>query len=52
MLELFNLSERVTDDKLNLKVDDPLEIDFTRRDEVLPLERKKSFKFLANALWQ
>lgn len=52
LLELFDLNERVTDDKLNLKVDDPLEIDFTRREEVLPLERKKSLKFLANALWQ
>lgn len=52
LLELFGLSDRVSDTKLKINLDDPLKIDFTRRDEVLPLERKKAFKFLANALWK
>ena len=52
LLELFNLSDRVTDANLKINLDDPLKIDFTRCDEVLPLERKKAFKFLANALWK
>lgn len=50
LLELFGLSERETDTNLKLKVDDPLKIDFTRRDEILPLERAKAFNFLAKAL--
>ena len=50
LLELFNLSDRVTDAKLNIKIADPLKIDFARRDEVLPLERAKAFKFLSEAL--
>ena len=28
---------------------EPMEIDFTRRDEVLPCERAKAFNFLAEA---
>ena len=52
LLNLFDLSERVTDSKLNIKVAEPLKIDFTRRDEVLPLERRKALKFLSEALWQ
>lgn len=49
LLEMFGLSERATD--MNLKINvDPLKIDFTRRDEVLPRERAKSFKFLSEAL--
>ena len=52
LLELFGLSERVSDLDFKISLDDPLEIDFTRRDEVLPLERKKAFTFLTNALWK
>lgn len=50
VLELFNLQERATDTDLKIKVADPLKIDFTRRDEVLPLERAKAFNFLSAAL--
>ena len=50
LLELFGLSERATDLDLKLKVDDPLKIDFTRRDEILPVERDKAFNFLSKAL--
>ena len=49
LLELFNLNERVLDTKLKIN-DDVLKIDFTRRDEVLPFERAKAFKFLSEAL--
>lgn len=52
LLELFKLKERLTDLNLKIKVDNPLKIDFTGYDEVLPLEKKKAFRFLANALWQ
>lgn len=49
LLEIFGLSERATD--MNLKINvDPLKIDFARRDEVLPRERAKAFKFLSEAL--
>jgi len=52
LLELFGLSDRVTDMDLNIDLQDPLKIDFNRCEEVLPVERKKAFKFLSNALWQ
>ena len=52
LLELFDLSEHVADKTLRFTAEDPLKIDFTRFDEVLPLERKKAFKFLSKALWQ
>ena len=52
LLDLFGLSDRVADSNLEIKLDDPLKIDFSRLEEVLPLERKKAFKFLADALWQ
>lgn len=48
LLELFGLTERAVDIKLNIA--EPLNVDFTRRDEVLPVERDKAFKFLSNAL--
>jgi len=35
---------------LNLNVADPLMVDFSRRDEMLPRERFKAFRFLARAL--
>lgn len=44
VLKLFGLEDR-TD-----SLEDPLAIDFTRRDEVLGRERAKAFKFLATAL--
>ncbi len=50
LLELFNLSERATDTALKVRVATPLEIDFSRRDEMLPRERFKAFRFLARAL--
>lgn len=50
LLNLFGLSERATELDLRLKVDDPLKIDFTRRNKVLPVERDKAFNFLSEAL--
>lgn len=50
LLDLFNLNERTTNLKLEIDLADPLKIDFTRRDEVLPIERAKAFTFLAEAL--
>lgn len=44
LLKLFGLEDRT---KI---LADPFKIDFTRRDEVLPLERTKAFNFLAEAL--
>ncbi|MBR0260477.1 MAG: polysaccharide pyruvyl transferase family protein [Selenomonadaceae bacterium] len=52
LLELFGLSERVADTNLKFNVEDALKVDFSRREKVLPLERKKAFKFLTEALWQ
>lgn len=52
LLELFNLSDRVITEDFSTGIDAPLKIDFTRCEEVLPLERKKAFQFLANAFWQ
>lgn len=50
LLTLFGLSDRATETDLKIKVADPLAIDFSRRDEVLPRERAKAFKFLSKAL--
>ncbi len=44
LLKLFGLEDRT---QMHA---DPLKIDFARRDEVLPLERAKAFKFLSEAL--
>ena len=52
LLEIFNLADRATDADLQIKVKEPLKIDFTRCDEILPLERKESLKFLTDALWR
>ena len=51
LLKLFGLENRRTfgDEKV-FSPKDSLKIDFSRRDEVLPLERAKSFKFLAESL--
>lgn len=50
LLDIFNLSERATNLKLEIELAEPLKIDFTRRDEVLPIERAKAFTFLSEAL--
>ena len=52
LLDLFGLSDRVAEEDFKIKLEDPLKIDFTRCEEVLPLERKKAFKFLSDALWR
>ena len=50
LLKMFGLEDRtVYTDEFN-KIESPLEIDFSVRDKVLPLERMKAFKFLSNAL--
>lgn len=49
MLELFGLSDRATDIDLEIKIDNPLEVDFARRDEILPIERERAFNFLSTA---
>jgi len=41
-LKLFDLGDR-------FNPADPMEIDFTRRNEILPVERARSFKFLSEA---
>ena len=51
LLGMFNLKDRVTDNELRIKVKDPLEIDFSRCEDVLRVEQKKALKFLTNALW-
>lgn len=50
LLELFGLSDRATDTDLEVKIENPLEIDFARCNEVLPIERKRAFNFLSTAL--
>ena len=45
LLNLFGLEDRAQ------MLDEPLKIDFARRDEVLPVEREKAFKFLAKGLY-
>ena len=49
LLKLFGLEDRTASDG-NRKLDTILNVDFTRREEVLPLERTKAFKFLSEAL--
>lgn len=43
VLKLFGLPDRMT------ALDEPFKIDFARRDEVLPVERARSFQFLSEA---
>ena len=50
LLELFNLSERAININARVELEDPLKIDFTRCEEVLPTERVKAFRFLSEAL--
>lgn len=44
LLGLFDFEDRMNNP------DDPLKIDFSHRDEVLPLEKAKAFKYLSEAL--
>ncbi|MBR7025390.1 MAG: polysaccharide pyruvyl transferase family protein [Selenomonadaceae bacterium] len=52
MLALFGLEDRRPPEGKIFTAQEAMTIDFTRRDEVLPLERVKAFKFLSNALWK
>ena len=50
-LNLFKLKDRLTDSELNIKLNDPLTIDFSTYKKVLHDEQAKALKFLTNALW-
>lgn len=50
LLKLFGLESRRSVGNKHFTADEALTVDFTRRDEVLPLERDKAFKFLSEAL--
>ena len=50
-LNLFKFKDRLTDSELNIKLKDPLEIDFSTYKKVLRTEQTKALKFLTNALW-
>ena len=51
VLKIFGLEDRRTADEKSFTAEKAMKIDFTRRDEVLPLEKQKALKFLSNALW-
>ena len=50
ILKIFGLENRTVYTSDFHKIKSPLEIDFSVRDKVLPLERMKAFKFLSKAL--
>ena len=50
VLKIFGLEERRTFGEKVFSAEEALTIDFSRRDEVLPRERAKAFKFLGEAL--
>ena len=50
LLKLFGLEDRKVSTNENRKLDELLSVDFTRRDEVLPVERDKAFQFLSTVL--
>ncbi|MBQ9488152.1 MAG: polysaccharide pyruvyl transferase family protein [Selenomonadaceae bacterium] len=50
LLKMFGLENRTVYTEDFHKIKSPLEIDFSRRDEILLLERMKAFKFLSKAL--
>ena len=50
LLKTFGLKNRMARKENNFKIDSPLEIDYSTRDKILPLEREKAFNFLATAL--
>ena len=51
LLNLFKLKDRLTNAELNIKLKDPLAIDFSTYKKVLRVEQAKALKFLTNALW-
>lgn len=50
LLKLFGLEDRRTFGEKIFTADEALTIDFSRRDEVLPIERARAFNFLSTAL--
>ncbi len=50
LLKMFGLENRAVYTEDFHKIKSPLEMDFSRRDEVLTFERMKAFKFLSKAL--
>ena len=50
LLKIFGLEERRTFGEKIFTAEEALNIDYTRRDEVLPVERAKAFNFLSKAL--
>lgn len=50
LLTLFNLTERAFSENAPIGIVEPFEINYTRRDEILPVECAKAFNFLSEAL--
>lgn len=50
VLELFGLEDRRTFGEKVFTAEEAMKIDFTRRDEILPIERAKAFTFLSKSL--
>ena len=50
LLKMFNLENRMATAQNNYRMDSPLDIDFSTRDKILPIEREKAFNFLKTAL--
>lgn len=50
LLETFGLENRIAKPENDFKIDNLMEIDYGTRDKVLPIERRKAFKFLSDAL--
>ena len=50
ILKVFGLESRFATATTEYRLNNPLEIDFSTRDKILPLERQKAFNFLSNAL--
>ena len=50
LLKMFSLENRIPNSEETYTIDSILNIDYSTRDKILPLEREKAFKFLSNAL--
>ena len=50
LLKMFGLENRIAEPENNFKIDNLLEVDYSTRDKVLPVEREKAFKFLAQSM--
>ena len=50
LLMMFNLTERAINEFAPIEFAKPLEINYTRRDEILPVEQARAFEFLSGAL--